>query len=91
MISHKLKEITAIADTITVLRDGATICSLDATQKKVEESEIIKHMVGREIDDIYPKRAKKDFGEICFEAKNWTVVDPSKGREILSDVNINVR
>lgn len=91
MISHKLKEITAIADTITVLRDGATICSLDATQKKVEESEIIKHMVGREIDDIYPKRAKKDFGDICFEAKNWTVVDPSKGREILSDVNINVR
>ena len=58
MISHKLKEIIAIADTITVLRDGATICSLDAREKQVTEAEIIKNMVGREIDNIYPKRTK---------------------------------
>ncbi len=91
MISHKLKEVTAIADTITVLRDGATICSMDARERKIEENEIIKNMVGREIDNIYPKREKKNFGEVCFEAKNWTVYDPAKGREILHDVNINVR
>ncbi|MDD6201767.1 MAG: sugar ABC transporter ATP-binding protein [Lachnospiraceae bacterium] len=91
MISHKLKEIIAIADTITVLRDGATICSLDARERKIEEAEIIKHMVGREIDNIYPKREKKAPGEICFEAKNWTVYDAAKGREILHDVNFNVR
>jgi len=91
MISHKLKEVTAIADTITVLRDGATICSMDAKDHKIEENEIIKNMVGREIDNIYPKREKKNFGEVCFEAKNWTVYDPAKGREILHDVNINVR
>ena len=60
MISHKLREITAIADTITVLRDGSTICSLDANEREIKEEEIIKHMVGREINNIYPKREKKN-------------------------------
>ncbi|MBQ9262627.1 MAG: ATP-binding cassette domain-containing protein [Clostridia bacterium] len=91
MISHKLKEIIAIADTITVLRDGKTICSLDATERQIQESEIIKYMVGREIEDIYPKRPKHEFGEVCFEIKNWTVKDPDKDRDLLSDVSINVR
>ena len=44
MISHKLREILAIADTITVLRDGATICSLDTRANPVTEPEIIRHM-----------------------------------------------
>lgn len=91
MISHKLREITAIADTITVLRDGATICSLDANERKIEEAEIIKHMVGREMDNIYPKREKHEFGDVALELKDWTVFDPAKNREILHNVNINVR
>lgn len=91
MISHKLREITAIADTITVLRDGATICSLDAKERKIEEAEIIKHMVGREMDNIYPKREKHEFGEIALELKNWSVFDVAKDREILHSVSINVR
>lgn len=91
MISHKLREITAIADTITVLRDGATICSLDANERKIEEAEIIKHMVGREMDNIYPKREKHEFGEVALELKDWTVFDPVKDREILHKVNVNVR
>ena len=91
MISHKLREITAIADTITVLRDGSTVCSMDCHEREIKEAEIIKHMVGREMNNIYPKREKREFGEIAFELKNWTVEDPAKGREILHDVNINVR
>ena len=91
MISHKLREIAAIADTITVLRDGSTICSLDVTEREIQEEEIIKHMVGREINNIYPKREKKNVGEVCLEIKNWTVDDPRSGREILHDVNIRVR
>ena len=91
MISHKLREITAIADTITVLRDGATICSLDATERTIEEAEIIKHMVGREMGDVYPKREKKEYGDIALETKDWTVFDPVRGREILHNVSINVR
>lgn len=91
MISHKLREITAIADTITVLRDGSTICSLDATERRIEEAEIIKHMVGREMDNIYPKREKREFGDMALELKDWSVFDPIKNREILHKVNVNVR
>lgn len=91
MISHKLKEIVSIADTVTVLRDGSTICSMDAKSQVITEQEIIKHMVGREIENIYPKREKVEIGDVCLEVKNWTVVDPVLDREILTDVNINVR
>lgn len=91
MISHKLKEIVAIADTITVLRDGMTVCSMNARERTISESEIIKNMVGREIEDIYPKRSKKPAGEVCFEIRNWTVIEPSTGREILHNVNLKVR
>ena len=91
MISHKLREVISIADTITVLRDGKTIASIDATERKVEENEIIKYMVGREIEDVYPKRKDIKFGDVCFELKNWTAFDPNKGREILHNIDFNVR
>ncbi len=91
MISHKLKEVVSIADTITVIRDGRTICSLDARERKISEQELIKYMVGREIDNIYPKRDNKSIGEVCFEVTNWTVRNPVLDREILHNVNINVR
>jgi ABC-type sugar transport system ATPase subunit len=61
MISHKLKEVIAIADTVTVLRDGQTICTLDARQGEVSEFVLIKHMVGREINNIYPTRQRDPF------------------------------
>lgn len=91
MISHKLREILAIADTITVLRDGATICSLDARAQTVTEAEIIRNMVGREIDNIYPPREKKAPGEVAFEIRNWSMKDPLTGRELLHNVNLSVR
>ena len=91
MISHKLREVIDIADTITILRDGATICSLSQEKGKVKESEIIKNMVGREIDNIYPKREKKEVGETILEIKNWSVTDEKKGREILHNVSLNVK
>ena len=91
MISHRLKEVVTIADTITVLRDGATICSMEATGGKVAESEIIKHMVGREIDNVYPKREHIAPGEVALELRNWTVFDPKQERVILDHVNIKLR
>ena len=91
MISHRLKEVVTIADTITVLRDGATICSMEATGGKVAESEIIKHMVGREIDNVYPKREYIAPGEVALELRNWTVFDPKQERIILDHVNIQLR
>ena len=91
MISHRLKEVVNIADTITVLRDGATICSMEATGGKVAEGEIIKHMVGREIDNVYPKRPHIEPGEVALELRNWTVFDPKQDRIILDHVNIQLR
>lgn len=58
LISHKLREVIEIADSVTVLRDGQTICTLNAKKGEVSESALIKHMVGREIDNIYPKKRK---------------------------------
>ena len=91
MISHKLREVLAIADSITVLRDGKTVASIDATARKVEEGELIKYMVGREIDDVFPKRSGVQVGDVCFELKNWSAFDPKLGREILHNINMNVR
>ena len=91
MISHRLKEVVNIADTITVLRDGATICSMEATGGKVAEGEIIKYMVGREIDNVYPKRSHIQPGEVALELRNWTVFDPKQDRIILDHVNIKLR
>ncbi len=91
MISHKLKEVLAIADTITVLRDGQTICTLDAQGGQVSEGVLIKHMVGREIDNIYPKRERQRSGEVVLDVANWSAYDPALGRNVLKDVSFNVR
>jgi len=65
---------------------------MDAHQKELTESEIIQNMVGRKIENIYPKRPKKAPGEVVLELKDWTVEDPERGnREILHKVCINVR
>lgn len=91
MISHKLKEVIAIADNATVLRDGNTICTLDASKGEITENAIIKNMVGREISDIYPKRDKKNFGDKILEVSNWSAYDTQIGKQILKNINVNVR
>lgn len=91
LISHKLKEVISIADTVTVLRDGKTICTLDAHQGEVSENVLIKHMVGREINNIYPPREHKVGEKIVLEVKNWSAYNPHIGRQILRDVTFNVR
>lgn len=92
MISHKLKEVIAVADSITVLRDGAAIAAIDAAAAKPMEQDIIRHMVGREIGNIYPKRENVEISEdYCFEIRDWSIYDPIACRQILSDINIGVR
>jgi putative multiple sugar transport system ATP-binding protein len=91
MISHKLKEVISIADQATVLRDGRTICTLEASKGEVAESTIIKNMVGREIEDIYPKRASKTFGDAILELKDWSAYDVQLGRQVVKEVNLHVK
>lgn len=91
MISHKLKEVISIADKATVLRDGETICTLDASDGEIQERVIIKNMVGREINDIYPKRGEKAFGDNVLELTNWSAYAPQLGRKVAKDVNLHVK
>ena len=91
LISHKLKEVIAVADSVTVLRDGNTICTLDAHKGEVTETALIKHMVGREIDNIYPKREHKPSTEVVLEVKDWSAYDPKIGRNVLKNVNFNLK
>jgi putative multiple sugar transport system ATP-binding protein len=91
LISHKLREVIAVADSVTVLRDGHTICTLDAHKGEVSESALIKAMVGREIDNIYPPRVKPELGDVMLEVRDWSAYDPAVGRTILKDVAIQVR
>lgn len=91
LISHKLNEISAVADEITILRDGKTIETLDNKGEEISEERIIKGMVGREMSDRYPERENKP-GEIYFEVKNWNVYHPNDAeRQIIHDVSFHVR
>lgn len=91
MISHKLKEVISIADKATVIRDGRTICTLDASQGEITESVIIKNMVGREIEDIYPKRANKKFGDKILEVRDWSAYDIASGRQVVKNADLHVK
>ncbi len=91
LISHKLKEVEAVADTITILRDGAVIESLDATGGEVNEDRIIRGMVGRDMTHRFPPRTA-NVGEVVFEVRNWKVAHPIfEDRMVINDVSINVR
>ncbi|WP_167111746.1 multiple monosaccharide ABC transporter ATP-binding protein [Amycolatopsis viridis] len=91
MISHKLNEIEQVADSITVLRDGQSIETLDLEGGNVDEDRIIRGMVGRSLENRFPPRTP-DIGDTLFEVRNWTVqhaLDPS--RLVCKDVNLSVR
>lgn len=91
IISHKLNEISYVADKITVIRDGSVIKTLDKSKDDFSENTIIAAMVGRDITDRFPKRASK-VGDVCFEVKNWCVDHPVfDGIKVCDNVNFNLR
>jgi putative multiple sugar transport system ATP-binding protein len=92
IISHKLNEVSYVADKITVIRDGSTIETLDKATDDISEDRIIKGMVGREMTDRFPKRHDVKIGDVAMEVKNWTVYHPQfTERKVVDDVSINVR
>jgi putative multiple sugar transport system ATP-binding protein len=89
LISHKLNEVKKVADQITILRDGATIETLDTHE--ISEARIITSMVGRELVDRFPKRTP-NIGEPIFEVKNWVVHHPIHAdRLMIKGVNLQVK
>lgn len=92
IISHKLNEVSYVADDITVLRDGHTIETLHKGVDNISEDRIIKGMVGREIADRFPKRHGVQIGEVSLEIKNWNVHHPVyTDRKVVDDVSLYVR
>ena len=90
LISHKLNEISRVADTITVIRDGAAVSRLDCSSG-ISEDDIIRDMVGRSLDDRYPVRVPHKRDEIAMEVKNWSVTHPLHAeREVVKDVSFHV-
>ena len=92
IISHKLNEISYVADKITVIRDGSTIETLDKAVDDISEDRIIKGMVGRDLTDRFPKRTEKHIGDINLEVRDWTVYHPLyTERKVVDNVSMNVR
>ena len=91
LISHKLNEVNKVADSITILRDGATIETLDCRQDTITEDRIIRGMVGRDLTHRFPPREAK-IGETIFELRDWNAYHPLHAdRKVSDNVNIKVR
>jgi putative multiple sugar transport system ATP-binding protein len=91
LISHKLNEVSYVADKITVIRDGSVIQTLDKKNDAFTENTIISAMVGRSLTDRFPKRVPH-IGDVCFEVKDWCVDHPAfDGIKVCDHVNFNLR
>src|ERR1044071_4158706 len=87
VISHKLGEVTEIADTITILRDGQSIETLDASD--VTEERIIAGMVGRDLEHRFPPRTPS-VGDEVFRIEDWTVHSTSiPGRVVVDNATLS--
>ncbi len=92
IITHKLNEVAYVADKITVVRDGATIETIDNSRRDIDEDRFIRGMVGREITNRFPKRQGVKIGEINMEVDNWTVQHPLyPERNVVNNVSMYVR
>ena len=91
LISHKLNEISRVADSITVLRDGSTVETMDCRSGGVSEDRVIQAMVGRQMADRYPRR-QPNIGETVFEVRDWRAHHPHRrDTEFIKGINFTVR
>mgnify|MGYP001277184511 CR=1 FL=1 len=91
LISHKLNEVSRVADSITVLRDGAAVARIDC-KGGVSEDRIIRDMVGRSLEDRYPPKVPHIRPEMALEVRNWRVHHPIHAdRRVVDDVSFHVR
>lgn len=81
-ISHRMEEIFAICDRITVMRDGKTVDTQMVSETSFDE--VVQKMVGRELTDRYPAR-DPNIGDTILEVKNAT------RQGVFEDVNFSVK
>ena len=87
-ISHKLDEVFGIADRITVLRDGTTVSTKSTAE--TNRAEVIRHMVGREISDLFPRRVTHP-GDVILRVNSLAVKDAETGTAKLHDISFKLR
>jgi ABC-type sugar transport system ATPase subunit len=80
-VSHKLDEIRALADCITILRDGTHVSTDEASD--LDEREIIRRMVGRQLDGAFP-RSQRTAGDVALAVDGLTT-------EHVRDISLSVR
>ena len=91
LISHKLNEVSRVADRITVLRDGRAVETVDCSAGPVEEDHIIRRMVDRDLDSRFPHHDPQ-ISEEVFRVEDWTVHHPQqRGRQMVRGVDFRVR
>jgi putative multiple sugar transport system ATP-binding protein len=92
IISHKLNEIAAIADTTTVIRDGRTVATFDMHgSEPVTEERIIRAMVGRDLAHRFPEHTPR-IGDEVLRIEDWTVHHPiDRGRVVVDGAHLQVR
>lgn len=90
IISHKLGEVGYVADTVTVIRDGLSVSTLDAKQD-LSEDRIIRDMVGRDMTHRFPEHDRVP-GEVLMEVQDWNVWHPEHTeRQVIRNASFNVR
>lgn len=96
LITHKLNEISRVADSITVIRDGQSVSTLDCHAQAISEEDIIRDMVGRDMAHRYPTRDNASDGghpgKMLMEVEAWNVWHPDAlDRQIIHDIRFHVR
>ncbi len=90
IISHKLGEVRYVADTVTVIRDGTTVSTLNA-KEGLSEDDIVRDMVGRDMTHRFPEHSRTP-GDILMEVADWTVWHPEHAeRKVIKNASFNVR
>ncbi|PKW07608.1 monosaccharide ABC transporter ATP-binding protein, CUT2 family [Streptomyces sp. 1222.5] len=95
IISHKLGEIRRVADSVTIIRDGRSIETLDVRAPDTTEDRIISGMVGRDLDHRFPERTPhraEEGAAAALEIRDWTVRHPiDQQRKVVDGVSLTVR
>ncbi|MFT8356232.1 sugar ABC transporter ATP-binding protein [Bifidobacterium aquikefiri] len=92
IISHKLNEIAAIADDVTIIRDGSTVGWMAVSpETPLDQEELVRKMVGRELNNLYPEH-EPHIGKDIFEVRDWTVHHPlDRERLVVNHANFHAR
>jgi D-xylose transport system ATP-binding protein len=88
-ISHKLDEVFRISDRILVMRDARVIS--EYPRQEIEPSKVIEDMIGRRMDQVYPKMDNRATGPQVFRVENFTVPHPNAAKDIVADVSFSLR